>query len=146
MSVLKTVRIEAQMTDSFKVAADIRGHQMTIDQPAAGGGTDLGPTPLEMFLFSLGGCIATIGRIAAKQQKIELRHFAVSVEGDYDPAALLGRETESRAGFQTLRVTAEIDADLNSAQKQAFLDEVCDRCPLHDNIKLASEVVHTLAE
>lgn len=146
MSVIKTVRVEAKMDNSFRVESDIRGHKVIIDQPTAGGGTDEGPTPLEYFLFSLAGCVATIGRIAAKQKKIDLRHFSVSVEGDYDPAGLLGKATENRSGFQVVRVTAEIDADLSASEKQAFLDEVCDRCPLHDNIKLASEVIHTLAE
>jgi uncharacterized OsmC-like protein len=146
MSVTKTVRVEAKMADSFRVESDIRGHKVVIDQPAAGGGTDEGPTPLEYFLFSLAGCVATIGRVAAKQQKIDLRSFSVSAEADYDPAGLLGKPTENRSGFQVVRVTAKIDAELSSAEKQAFLDDVCDRCPLHDNIKLATEVVHTLAE
>ena len=146
MSVTKTVRVEAKMADSFRVESDIRGHKVVIDQPAAGGGTDEGPTPLEYFLFSLAGCVATIGRVAAKQQKIELRSFSVSAEADYDPAGLLGKLTDNRSGFQVVRVTAKIDAALSSAEKQAFLDDVCGRCPVHDNIKLATEVVHTLAE
>jgi putative redox protein len=146
MSVTKTVRVEAKMDASFRVESEIRGHKVIIDQPVAGGGSDEGPTPLEYFLFSLAGCVATIGRVAAKQKKIELRKFSVSVEGDYDPAGLLGKPSENRSGFQVFRITAEIDADLSASEKQAFLDEVCERCPLHDNIKLATAVVHTLAE
>ncbi|SFG00901.1 OsmC family protein [Neptunomonas qingdaonensis] len=146
MSVTKTVRVETLMEDSFRVESTIRGHKVIIDQPAAGGGSDEGPTPLEYFLFSLAGCVATIGRVAARQRKIELRRFAVFAEGDYDPAGLLGKPTENRSGFQVVRVTAEIDADMTAQEKQAFLDEVCERCPLHDNIKLSTDVVHTLAE
>ena len=146
MSVTKTVRVETLMKDSFRVESNIRGHKVIIDQPVAGGGTDEGPTPLEYFLFSLAGCVASIGRIAAKQKKIELRRFAIFAEGDYDPAGLLGKPTENRSGFQVVRITAEIDADMTSTEKQAFLDEVCERCPLHNNIKLATDVVHSLAE
>ncbi len=140
----KTVRIETEMQNSFTVASNIRGHQIFIDQPAGGGGEDKGPTPLEYFLFSLGGCIATIGRIAAMQRKIELKGFRVAVEGDYDPAGLLGKETLNRVGFQNIRVTAEIDANLTDEEKKSFLDEVCHRCPLHDNIRLETTVVHSL--
>lgn len=146
MSVTKTVRVAANMGQSFQVQADIRGHKVVIDQPAAGGGQDEGPTPLEYFLFSLAGCIATIGRVAAIQQKLPLNGFKVAVEGDYDPAGLLGKPTDQRTGFQVVRVSAEIDADISAEEKQAFLDQVCERCPLHDNIKLATDVVHTLAE
>ncbi len=141
----KTVAITANMGQGWAVTADIRDHKVVIDQPTAGGGTNEGPTPLEFFLFSLAGCIGTIGRIAAGQQKIELRGMEVRVEADLNPMGLMGKPTEDRAGFQQIRVEAEIDADMTEAEKKAFLDEVCDRCPLHDNIKLATEVVHSLS-
>lgn len=145
MSSSKTVRVDAVMTDSCVVQADIRGHQMTIDQPKGAGGEDKGPTPLELFLFSLGGCIASIGRIAARQQKIDLQRFELNISGNYDPAGLLGKPSEHRNGFQSIQVQAQIEAPgLSDAQKQAFLDEVCERCPLHDNIRLATEVTHNL--
>ncbi|WP_276321920.1 hypothetical protein [Rheinheimera aquimaris] len=38
-----------------------------------------------------------------------------------------------------------IDADLTDTQKAQFLDEVCQRCPLHDDLRHTSEVVHSLA-
>lgn len=146
MSANKRVSVNAEMNEGFLVSADIRGHQMKIDQPEAARGSDQGPTPLEYFLFSLGGCICTIGRIAAMQQKIDLRGMKVSVEGDYNPAGLLGKPSEDRVGFQHIQVSAEIDADLSDEDKQAFLDAVCERCPLHDNIKLETRVTHHLVE
>jgi putative redox protein len=48
-------------------------------------------------------------------------------------------------GSTEIRIEASIDADLTEAEKNAFLDQVCQRCPLHDNVKLASSVVHRLA-
>ncbi|MBP0048180.1 OsmC family protein [Marinobacterium sp. AK62] len=146
MSADKRVSVQAAMEQGFQVNADIRGHQMTIDQPEAARGTDQGPTPLEYFLFSLGGCICTIGRIAAMQKKIDLRSMKVTVEGDYNPAGLLGKPSDDRTGFQSVSVAAEIDADMSDDEKQAFLDEVCERCPLHDNIKLETRVTHHLVE
>lgn len=146
MSAAKRVAVQAEMGQGFLVSADIRGHQMKIDQPEAARGTDQGPTPLEYFLFSLGGCICTIARIAAMQQKIELRSMKVSVEGDYNPAGLLGKPSDDRTGFQQVVVSAEIDADMSDDEKQAFLDAVCERCPLHDNIRLATRVTHHLVE
>ncbi len=145
MSQHKTTSVKTTMAGGFAVHADIRGHKITIDQPENAGGTNEGPTPLEYFLFSLGGCIATIARIAAMQQKIALRSMAVSVDADLNPAGLMGRPTDDRAGFSEIRVSATIDADLTDAQKSEFLDQVCLRCPLHDNIKLATAVVHRLS-
>lgn len=142
----KRVMISTEMGSDFTVRADIRGHKVAIDQPAGGGGKDEGPTPLEYYLFALGGCVATIGRVAAMQQKIELRSMKVTVEGDYNPAGLLGKPSEDRIGFKTIQISAEIDADLTQDEKQAFLDTVCARCPLHDNTHYETHVTHHLLD
>lgn len=144
MAKTKTVAVSAKMANNYAVHADIRGHKVVIDQPENAGGTNEGPTPLEFFMFSLAGCIATIARTAARQQRIELRGIEVSVDGDLNPAGLLGKPTEDRTGFTQIRIEATIDADLSDTQKSEFLDQVCGRCPLHDNVKLVTEVVHQL--
>lgn len=145
MSQNKRLSIQADMNEGFAVTAQLGEHKVTIDQPVAARGTGLGPTPLEYFLFSIAGCIGTIGRIAAMQQKIELRGMKISVEGDYDPAGLLGKESDVRTGFQQIRIQAEIDADMTDAEKEIFLNDICHRCPLHDNTRLETDVVHSIA-
>lgn len=144
MSQLKMISVTADMGADWVVSANIRDHKVLIDQPKNAGGTDTGPSPLEMFLFSLGGCVASIARIAAKQQKIDLRGIQVTVAGGLNPDGLMGRDTEDRAGFQQIKVSAVIDADLTDEEKQVFLDRVCERCPVHDNIKLSTAVLHQL--
>lgn len=140
----KTITVMANMGSGCAITADIREHHVVIDQPTANGGGNQGPTPLEYFLFSLAGCIGSIGHIAAGQQKIDLRAMSIKVEADLNSMGLLGKPTEDRTGFQQIRVEATIDADLTDAEKLLFLNEVCERCPLHDNIKLATDVVHCL--
>lgn len=142
---LKTVSVESEMGEGFAVTAQLGDHQIFIDQPVNAKGSGLGPTPLQMLLFAVGGCIATIARIAAFQQKIVLRGMKIKVDGDYNPEALMGKPTVDRAGFQQIRISAEIDADLNAEQKQRFLDDVCARCPLHDNLLRGTVVEHQLA-
>lgn len=145
MSNNRTVTVNASMANGFAVTADIDGHKMSIDQPVTAKGTGTGPTPLQMLLFAVGGCIGTIARIAAFQKKIDLRGMQISVAGDYNPAGLMGKETTDRNGFSQIRITASIDADLTEAEKKQFLDEVCERCPLHDNIAHTTEVVQNLS-
>ena len=141
----KTVSVEACMHDGFAISGDIDGHKVTIDQPVAAKGSGTGPTPLQLMLFAVGGCIGTIARIAAFQHKIELRSMQITVEGDYNPAGLLGKPTDDRVGFTQIRITAKLDADLSQDAKQQFLDEVCARCPLHDNLLHGTKVLHSLA-
>ena len=142
---LKTVSVESEMGEGFAITTQLGDQQIFIDQPVNAKGSGLGPTPLQMLLFAVGGCIATIARIAAFQQKIVLRGMKIKVDGDYNPEALMGKPTADIAGFQQIRISAEIDADLNAEQKQRFLDEVCARCPLHDNLLNGTVVNHQLA-
>ena len=144
MSKLKTVSVSTRMADGYTISADIRGHKVIIDQPENVKGTDKGPTPLEQFLFAMAACVATIARTAAFQQKFSLRGMQVSASGDLNPAGLLVKPTDDRVGFSEIRIEASIDADLTEAEKAAFLDQVCQRCPLHDNVKLASSVINRL--
>jgi len=143
---MKTISVTANMGEGWAIHADIRDHKMTIDQPQASGGTNEGPTPLEYFLFSLAGCIGSIARIAANQEKIVLRNMQIQVDGDLNPMGLMGKASDDRVGFQVISVQAKIDADLSANEKKAFLDRVCERCPLHDNIKLETQVLHRYCE
>ncbi|MBQ0783580.1 MAG: OsmC family protein, partial [Amphritea sp.] len=77
MAANKVISVSTSMKAGCQVHADIRGHKIVIDQPKPAGGTDEGPTPLEFFLFSLAGCIASIARVAATQQKIEMRSIDI---------------------------------------------------------------------
>lgn len=39
-------------------AITVRGHLLTVDQPVSEGGTDTGPTPVELLVAALAGCVA----------------------------------------------------------------------------------------
>lgn len=99
-----------------------------------------------MVLAAYAGCVGSLGRIIAFQDKINLRGMTFEVEADYDPDCLLGRETTARAGFQEMRLKVNIDADLDDAAKQAFLEKIEERCPVGDNLINATKLVTVLAK
>ncbi|MEK6775833.1 MAG: OsmC family protein [bacterium] len=43
--------------EKYRFVAESREHQVIIDQPVKGGGTNLGMSPVELFIASLGGCV-----------------------------------------------------------------------------------------
>ncbi len=136
---IKTYKVTTEMTDGWQVRADIGKHRMVIDQPSAG---DTGPNPLDTFLFALAGCISTIAKMTAREQGFELRGIRVEVSGELNPAGLAGKPSDDPVGFKHIDIQADIDADLNEADKQAFLELVCARCPVHDNLLRATPVSH----
>lgn len=138
MATIKQVQVEAHLGDRFKIESRIGNHTLVVDQPKTGGGEDAGPTPLEYFFLSLAGCIGTIGRIAAKQKRINLRGMDVKVSGELNVEGLMGRNPGQPSGFGGITVTVKIDADMTKEEKEAFLHEVDLRCPVSDNIHNAT--------
>lgn len=134
MATIKKVNVEAKTLENMKIEVTARDHKLMIDQPKGGGGNDSGPTPLEYLFFSLAGCIGTIGTIIAKQKRIDLRGISVKVEGNLDLEVLMGKSKENRAGFQEIKVITDIDADMSREEKEKFLHEIDERCPISDNI------------
>lgn len=138
---IKTVKTTGSWKGGFRVDLQAGNHKIIIDQTQPGGGNDEGPNPLDVLLFSLGGCLGTIAAIVAKQERINLRGFDLEIEGDYDPANLMGKTTEGRAGFTEIRVNVKIDADLSDEEKKEFFHKVDSRCPTSDNLINKSKIV-----
>ncbi len=142
---VKKVQVEIKQGAGFKTECSAGKHMIVIDQPVPSGGTDAGPTPLEVQLMALGGCVAAIGRIIANQRKIALRGIEISIEGELDTDRLLGKPSDKRAGFSSITARVKIDADLSLVEKEAFLREIDERCPVSDNLAQVTPVSIMLA-
>ena len=142
----KKILVEIKQGVGFKTECKVGKHTVIIDQPTPVGGTDAGPTPLDVQLMSLGGCVAAIGRIIANQRKLTVRGIEVSVEGDIDTDGLLGKPTEKRVGFSAITARVKIDADMSAAEKTQFLHDIDARCPISENLQNATRVDMVLTE
>jgi len=110
--------------------------KMIIDEPHALGGTDAGPSPVQVLLMSLAGCLNVTGHEVAKQRGLKLNGMDIKIEGVMNPCAFIGCSFEERAGFQQIQVT--VDADIEGASQEeidAWLEETENRCPVTDNVK-----------
>ena len=136
---VSTMTLSATMQEKYKTEVNA-SHRFIIDQPKSAGGEDAGANPLEHFLASLAGCMTAIGRIAAQQQRINLRGMKVTVEGDIDKNVLLGKNKKDRAGFTEIRTYVEVDADLTDSEKEEFIETVENRCPVADVMKNGTKV------
>jgi len=140
MSSMKTVKVTAEGPDGWVVTTHSGKHVSIVDQPEAMGGTDSGPTPLDYIFVALGGCLVTVAKIVAGQQKFDLRGVEVEVSGDLNLDVLRGQEKNERAGFTSINVAVKIDADLTKEEKEAFMEEVDKRCPVSDNLMNLTKV------
>jgi len=143
---LKKVVVESKLLSNMAIEVNARDHKFIIDQPKAGGGDDLGPTPLEFFFSSLAGCIGSIALIIAKQRRIDLRACNVKVEGELDVDVLMGKCCDVRAGFQWMKAYVEIDADMTDNEKEDFLHDLDARFPISDNMQNTTNIEFELVK
>jgi uncharacterized OsmC-like protein len=62
-----------------------RGHSVTCDLSTAAGGTDAGPTALELSLMALADCGVTIFADVCKKSNIVIKKLEISAEADKSP-------------------------------------------------------------
>jgi len=141
----KTIQVELEQIHSFRTEGRAGKHTVIIDQPAAAGGTDAGPTPLDYQLIALGGCLAAIGRIIANQRRLPIRGFRVTVTGEINTDRLLGKPATTRVGFSAIQASVSVDADLTTEEKEKLLREIDERCPISENLQAPTPVTIKLA-
>ncbi len=127
---METMRVTPAGGDRFAIA--LRGHEIMVDQPADVGGTDIGPTPTELFVAGLVSCVAVYaGRFLA-------RH-GVCAEGlRVDAEWEMGEGRPPRVGCVTIRITAP--PALPASRLPALL-AVSRACTVHNSLA-RSPAVH----
>ncbi len=119
--------------------------KLVIDEPESMGGTDAGPTPVQVLLMGLAGCLNVTGHLIAQQQGLVLRGMQIKITGDLNPNAFLGRSFEARAGFERIEVTITADAlDATEEVLRVWIEEIERRCPVTDNLRAETEMVVTV--
>ena len=103
--------------DYRSVVDNGRGHSLVVDLPKAEGGTDTGPTALELAAMSLAGCITTIFKMIAVKRKFEFGSLKVQLECEKaNDAVTIGKIT-GVAELVTLAPESEAQTILNLTLK-----------------------------
>lgn len=86
------------------------------------------------MLSSLAGCVNIVVHMVAAERDVNIRGLRLTVEGDLDPARLMGSSTDLRPGFRAIALTAEVDSDASAEEIDEILRIVETRCPVADNL------------
>jgi len=115
--------------------------EMIIDEPEEMGGTNLGPSPIQVLLMSLAGCINITGHQVANQRGMKLNGMKIKIDGNMNPCTFIGCSFEERAGFQTIDLKVIPDFENATPEEiDSWLKETEERCPVTDNIKNFTKV------
>ena len=135
------MRVHGESASATRLNLTSGKFKLVIDEPESMGGTDAGPTPVQVLLMALAGCLNVTGHFVAQQQGIKLQGMKIVLEGNLNPAAFMGMSDAERAGFQGIHVTITADApDATDAELQAWIAETERRCPVTDNIRAATDI------
>ena len=114
--------------DTFVI--DVRAHFLTTDQPYDAGGQDLGPTPTELFVASLGACIGVFAERFMRRHDIDAAGLRVDCRFEM-------AEHPARIGRIDVRVALPPGFP---PERRDGLRAVVERCTVHNTIYRPPEV------
>jgi putative redox protein len=100
MNMAGEMKIQLRQISASASEAAIGRHRVTLDRPAAKGGTDAGPMGGELFLAAVGGCFMSTLLAAIQARKAEISDVRVEVVGSL-------ADSPARFAAVELRVSAE---------------------------------------
>jgi uncharacterized OsmC-like protein len=109
---------------------DLGRHRLVIDVPDSMGGKGRGPTPPELFVASLGSCVAAYVAAYCERTGLDARDLAVDV-------------SYAKAEDPTRLVDLTITVNLPHADcgaREVAIRRVAEHCPVHETIGTLSEV------
>lgn len=123
MSASGTVEVGHRTGDLFEIS--VRDHLLLVDQPVADGGSDEAPTPTELFVASLAGCVAFYARRYLARHGIDPAGFSVSADFTME-------QRPARVG--AVRLSVAVPAGIPDDRRDAFL-AVVGHCTVHNSLQ-----------
>lgn len=127
--------VAATSESETKTVVEAREFEFVVDEPPALDGTNDGPNPVEYLLGSWAGCLNVVAHTVAAERDIDIGGVTIDIDGDLDPRRFLGLVDDGRAGYQQIRVTLSIDADVDEETLHDLTAEIEERCPVGDNLQ-----------
>ncbi|MBZ0281580.1 MAG: OsmC family protein [Anaerolineae bacterium] len=136
-----TVRTE----QGYRTAIHIRHHTIIADEPVQDGGTDTGPTPMEMLLGTAGACIAVTTKAYAQRKGWPLEGVSVELEMERIRREDYPAYTGEAAFIHNIREHIHFEGPLSEEQKARLL-VIAGKCPVHMTLENPVFFDETLAE
>lgn len=112
----------------------IKTFTVEADHPQVFAAEDNAPTPVELVLSSLAGCLTAGVAAVAQRRGIQLHSVKASLEADMDIQGILGIDDDVRNGFGAIRVHFDIRADASEDDIKALVAQSQKRSAVFDII------------
>jgi putative redox protein len=126
--------VDTSLVDGFRTEAHIRQFDLTVDEPASLGGSDQGPTPVELVLAAFGTCQEIVYATYARVLGIPVESVSVRVEGLLDARGLFG-VADVPVGFQQVSFAVDVQSPAPPAEIARLVSAVNTHCPVLDILR-----------
>ena len=131
---IATFAASTSLVDEYRTEVRIREFTLEVDEPPLIGGTDSGPTPVELVLAALGTCQEIVYATYARVLGIPLDGVSVNAEGRLDLRGFFG-VADVPAGFQDVTFTVDISSPAPAEDVARLVAAVNAHCPVLDILK-----------
>ena len=127
--------VTAELREGTVATVSARQFSWKADEPVGLGGTDSGPTPYEILLGGLAGCIAITLRLYANHKGIELSGVDVELEFDRVHADdCIDCDERDDGLIERIQSRVKLYGAFDDAQRKR-LTQVAQRCPVHKTLE-----------
>jgi putative redox protein len=147
---MKTVTVKSIPEHAYAMLISDGRHAYFTDEPDEEGGDDLGPTPYELLLSALGGCMAITLLMYARRKEWKVDEVSVHLSHERvharDCAECTQEEIDDagNARIDLIRTELTVRGDLSADQKARLL-EIANRCPVHRTLETPPKIISTLS-
>ena len=120
-------------------------HTVDADHPEVFASDDNGATPPELVLAALASCLTAGVATVASHRGVQLNSVTATVEAGMDLQGILGIDGDVRNGFDSIKVTYDIDADAPRADIEAIVAQSQKRSAVFDIIANPTAIQVALA-
>lgn len=95
--------------------------ELTNGEPPVLLGHNEGPNPVEFLLHALAGCVTTTTVLHATARGIKINRISTELVGNLDLQGLLALDESVPAGYESIRMRMDIDADCSDEELDDLL-------------------------
>lgn len=124
-----TFAAETALIDGYRASVSVRQFSLIADEPTSIGGTDAGPTPVELVLAGLGSCQEIVYTTYARVLGVPLDSVTVRAEGRLDLRGFYG-VAEVPVGFQDVSYAVDLTSPAPAEDVARLIAAVDAHCPV----------------